>query len=113
MSKRDELLMTLARADGQPWRDIAEATQHAAEIMYGEQADAVLAWLAEQFDHQLFAVLGRAIHGNTIGDPAKGEQLVRERRSTDDILRDASAAFHAVRQHLVIEQAVPNAQDAP
>lgn len=42
--------MALARADGQPWASIAEATEHTAEIMYGKQADAVEAILARAWD---------------------------------------------------------------
>lgn len=49
-NERDELLMALAQGDGQPWIDLAAATPHAAEMMYGKQADAILAsdWLAER-----------------------------------------------------------------
>jgi uncharacterized tellurite resistance protein B-like protein len=39
---REAVLLALARADGQPWSSIAEATPHTAEVMYGAQADAVL-----------------------------------------------------------------------
>lgn len=44
---REQVLLALARADGQPWGSIAEATPHTAEMMYGKQADAVLALLPE------------------------------------------------------------------
>src|SRR5690625_140066 len=40
---RDELILALAQADGQPWPDGME--RHAANHMYGKQADAVLALL--------------------------------------------------------------------
>lgn len=39
---RDDLIITLAKADGQPWASLADASKHTAEIMYGKQADAVL-----------------------------------------------------------------------
>ena len=40
---REAVLLTLARADGQEWESIADASLHTAEIMYGAQATAVLA----------------------------------------------------------------------
>ena len=40
-SLRERVLLALARADGQPWASIAEATPHTAEVMYGRQADAI------------------------------------------------------------------------
>lgn len=40
---RETVLLALARADGQDWASIADASLHTAEIMYGKQADAVLA----------------------------------------------------------------------
>lgn len=39
---RETVLLTLARADGQDWESIADASLHTAEIMYGAQATAVL-----------------------------------------------------------------------
>ena len=42
---REAVLLALSRADGQFWESIAEATPHTANIMYGKQADAVLALL--------------------------------------------------------------------
>lgn len=47
---REELLLALARADGQPWESMAEASRHTAEVMYGDQADAVEALLVKWAD---------------------------------------------------------------
>lgn len=38
----DPLILALARADGQPWANMAEANRHTAEQMYGAQAEAAL-----------------------------------------------------------------------
>ena len=42
-SVRDRVLMALAAGDGQAWTNIADATRHTAEMMYGKQADALAA----------------------------------------------------------------------
>lgn len=48
---REKLLLALANADMQRWPSITEnTTRHMAEMMYGEQADAVFKLLREEFD---------------------------------------------------------------
>lgn len=59
MSERHELLLALARADGQPWASIAESTEHTAEMMYGKQADAVMEILARKSNATVWASPGR------------------------------------------------------
>ena len=59
-SLRDQFVLALARGDGQPWQSIAEASRHTAEVMYGKQADAVLAelreWLASEEAREVVAL---------------------------------------------------------
>ena len=51
-------------------------------------------------DPETLLTIARAIHGNTIGDPAKGEPVVRLERETDDVIRDAKAALAVVANRL-------------
>jgi hypothetical protein len=46
---REDLLLALANADMQRWPSLTENTdRHTAEMMYGDQADAVLKLLQER-----------------------------------------------------------------
>lgn len=62
MITRAEILLALARADGQTWTSIIDATEHTAEMMYGKQADAIEAIVARARRgalHQAAQLLGR------------------------------------------------------
>ena len=68
---------------------------------YAHVASAVVAWIGERLAAgDVVLSVARAIHGNTIGDPAKGEPIVRLYRETEDVIRDAIAALTAVRAAL-------------
>lgn len=68
------------------------------ELQAAHVAAAVLAWIEGRLaDGDVLTIVARAIHGETIGDPAKGEPIVRVERATDDVIRDARAALAAVR----------------
>lgn len=49
---RHALILALARADGQFWESIAEASEHTAEVMYGAMADAAQGILAARLAAQ-------------------------------------------------------------
>lgn len=88
-----DLLLALARADGQPWASIVGGTEHTAEYMYGAQADAVLAWLDDLLGgDEMRERVAEAIRARVWGDD-----------TADDWSGEADAALAVVRAMVGID----------
>lgn len=75
---------------------VTSSCRHEVEV--AEIEAAVLAWLDERLaEGDVLEAVMRAIFDNALGDPAKGEPMVRVERRATDMYADATAALEAVR----------------
>jgi hypothetical protein len=101
-----DFLVGCGRSIGNEGGDVPVHEARNAEVAHWA-ADGALTWLAARLaDPAVALAVARALHGNTIGDPKKGEPFIVQERDGEDIVRDAIAALAAVRDALGIGEGV-------